>query len=264
MSSWKQLRVLLLLLLLGAVALNEYLRKARSMDWSRPMLVVIYPINADGDSRTQQYIDALNQQSFVDIREYFKAESLRYGQPVDRYFHIDVADDLVQAPPLPPRGAAVSRLDVVLWSLQFRWFAWQQNNYVGGDPDIQLFVSYYHPDNVNAVPHSLGLQKGMIGAVHAYAHKKQQAQNQVVIAHEMLHTLGASDKYDASNNEPLFPIGYARPNKKPLLPQTHAEIMAGRIPVQNARAKMPKSLKQTRIGAATALEVGLQKEVAYP
>ena len=264
MSSWKQVRVLLLLLVLGAVALNEYLKKTRSMDWSRPMLVVIYPLNADGDSRTQQYIDGLTQESFTDIREYFKAESLRYGLPSDRYFHIDVANELVQGPPRPPRGKAVSTLDIALWSLKFRWFAWQQDGYDRGVPDIQMFVSYYHPDNVSAVPHSLGLQKGMIGAVHAYAHKKQHLQNNIVIAHEMLHTLGAIDKYDPSSNEPLFPIGYVNPDKKPLLPQAYAEIMAGRFPVQQAKARMPRSLRQTRIGAATALEVGLQKEGVYP
>lgn len=259
MCSWKSVRVLLLLLLLGAVAANEYLRKTRGMDWSRPMLVVVYPFNADGDIRTQQYIDDLNRDSFADIRNFFKAESLRYGLQSDRYFHIAVADDLAQAPPAPPRGREVCTLDVALWSLTFRWFAWQQDGYAEGDPDIQMFVSYYHPDNVKAVPHSLGLQKGMVGAVHAFAHKKQHAQNNVVIAHEMLHTLGASDKYDLVTNEPLFPMGYAAPDQKPLLPQRYAELMAGRIPLANAKAKMPKSLKQVRIGPATALEVGLLK-----
>lgn len=259
MSSWKSVRILLLLLVLGGVAFNEYLRKTRSMDWSRPVLVVIYPLNADGDTRTQQYIDQLNKDSFSGIRDFFKAESLRYGLQSDRYFHIDVADDLQKAPPRPPSGRDSSVLDVALWSLSFRWFAWQQDGYAGGDPDIQMFVSYYHPDNVKAVPHSLGLQKGMIGAVHAFAHKKQHAQNNVVIAHEILHTLGASDKYDPASNEPLFPIGYAVPDKKPLLPQRYAEVMAGRLPSAQGAAKMPKSLQQVRIGVATALEVGLQQ-----
>jgi len=259
MNTWKSVRILLLLLVLGAVAINEYLRKARGMDWTRPLLVVIYPLNADGDSRTQQYVDGLDSDSFRGIREFFKAESLRYGLPTDRYFHIDVADDLVEAPPAPPRGRDTSTLDVALWSLKFRWFAWQQDGYSGGKPDIQMFVSYYHPDNVKAVPHSLGLQKGMVGAVHAFAHEKQHQQNNIVIAHEMLHTLGASDKYDPASNEPLFPIGYAAPEQKPLLPQRYAEVMAGRKPVENGVAKMPKSLKQVRIGSLTALEVGLSK-----
>ena len=76
------------------------------------------------------------------------------------------------------------------------------------------------------------------------------------MAHELLHTLRATDKYSFATNTPSFPDGYAAPEARPLLPQTKAELMAGRIPLDAQRAEMPSDLKQVVIGAATAREIG--------
>jgi len=74
--------------------------------------------------------------------------------------------------------------------------------------------------------------------------------------HELLHTLGATDKYDLSNNQPLFPDGYAEPELTPLHPQLKAEIMGGRIPLSQLKAIIPSSLAKTVIGPKTANEIG--------
>jgi hypothetical protein len=105
------------------------------------------------------------------------------------------------------------------------------------------------------VPHSLGLQKGLFGIVHAYADVAADATNEVVIAHEVMHTLGASDKYDPTTTLPLFPQGYAEPGANPRYPQSAAEIMAGRIPVAADEATMPAGLDDVIVGPETAAEV---------
>ena len=102
---------------------------------------------------------------------------------------------------------------------------------------------------------SLGLQKGLIGIVNAFASRAMQAENNVIIAHEMLHTVGATDKYDLATNQPLYPIGYADPEQRPLFPQQQAEIMAGRIPISETEARQPEGLRQVILGEATALEI---------
>ncbi len=71
------------------------------------------------------------------------------------------------------------------------------------------------------------LQKGLIGIVHTFAQRPMAGSNNIVIAHELLHTLGATDKYDPNTGAPLFPIGFGDPERKPLYPQEDAEIMAG-------------------------------------
>jgi hypothetical protein len=118
-----------------------------------------------------------------------------------------------------------------------------------------MFVVYHDPDTHNTLRHSLGIQKGMIGVVNAYAGRALAQRNNVVIAHEFLHTLGASDKYDRTNNQPIYPDGYAEPDRTPLHPQRKAEIMAGRIPLSDQQAVMPKSVARSSIGAMTAREI---------
>ena len=78
-----------------------------------------------------------------------------------------------------------------------------------------------------------------------------------MITHEMLHTFGATDKYDLATLQPSYPEGYAEPQRNPRFPQEMAEIMGGRTPVDAQTAEMPASLADTLIGQATAREIGL-------
>jgi hypothetical protein len=79
--------------------------------------------------------------------------------------------------------------------------------------------------------------------------------NNIVVAHEMLHTLGATDKYDPNTGAPLFPSGFAEPDRRPLYPQDEAEIMAGRRALSAQDAQMPAGLSDVVVGAATAAEI---------
>jgi len=92
-----------------------------------------------------------------------------------------------------------------------------------------------------------------------YDFSKIAGGNQVVIAHELLHTFGATDKYHPVTNQPLFPDGYAEPKANPPLPQSKAEIMAGRIPVGQTHAEIPRGLEDTVIGAKSAREISWLK-----
>jgi hypothetical protein len=116
-------------------------------------------------------------------------------------------------------------------------------------------MRFYSPENPKLLRHSLGLQKGLIGIVNGYADVEYQGQNNLIAAHELLHTLGASDKYDPATNWPIWPDGYADPTQEPLLPQTKAEIMGGRVQISPAIALIPPSLEHVVVGAATAIEV---------
>jgi hypothetical protein len=109
-----------------------------------------------------------------------------------------------------------------------------------------------------ALEHSLGLQKGLIGVVHAFADPRQAQQNNIVIAHELLHTLGATDKYDAEG-KPLYPQGYADADLPQLMPRHAAEIMAGRYVNTAGRLVMAESLEQCEIGAQTAHEINVDE-----
>jgi hypothetical protein len=125
------------------------------------------------------------------------------------------------------------------------------------DPDVQIFVRYHTPDAAVVLENSVGLQKGMVGIVNGYASRHHRGTNNVIIAHEFLHTLGATDKYSPYSGQPLAPDGLAEPERKPLYPQRRAEIMGGRIALAENDSVIPKSLKYAVIGPLTASEINL-------
>ncbi|MGH8308703.1 MAG: hypothetical protein ACRETX_02785, partial [Steroidobacteraceae bacterium] len=140
--------------------------------------------------------------------------------------------------------------------LRLRFYAAKSANAEGrAPPHIRMFVLYHDPERTMRVPHSLGLQKGLVGVVYAFADRAMSGSNDVVIAHEVLHTLGASDKYDLATNAPLFPTGFAEPDLRPRFPQRMAEVMAGRRPVSPSDYEMPQDLRGVVVGPLTAAEI---------
>ena len=107
--------------------------------------------------------------------------------------------------------------------------------------------------------HSTALSKGRLGIVNLFASDIARGTNEVVTAHELLHTLGATDKYDLRTTLPLYPDGYAEPNTMPRHPQRFAELMGGRIAISPDQAIIPEGLGRVIIGAKTAVEIGWQK-----
>jgi hypothetical protein len=256
---FRLIRIAILVLILINVAVGTWLTRVRSTSWEHPLRVMMFPINADGSPATAAYIAELHKDAFQPIAEFMRSEGQRYG--VSTYAPVDVylGREISGRPPDPPFGG--NTMQIALWSLRMRLWAWRNAEFDGPAPDVRIFVLYHDPEEVTRVTHSLGLQKGLIGVVNAFASEEQAAQNSVIIAHELLHTVGATDKYDtvSGGNLPAFPDGYAEPDKDPLLPQEYAEIMGGRIPLSQSEAEIPEGLDQVLVGAATAREINWLK-----
>jgi hypothetical protein len=123
-------------------------------------------------------------------------------------------------------------------------------------PDIQVFAIYHPAAAGRAVPDSLGLSKGLMAVTHLFVGRASASRNQVVLAHELLHTLGATDKYDLATGQPFAPVGLGDPEQEPRYPQAMGELMAGRVAVSPSDAEIPASLEQMLVGPATAREIG--------
>lgn len=251
---FRKLRITFLLLLLLLLAFGHtWLTRIRSTSWDLYLTAVVYPINGDNSETSARYLAALTPETFAPVARFLARESEAYGLDLAEPVRIELAGELAGRPPEPPRTGNV--LETMAWSLRLRWWAWRNNNYPG-PVDIKLFVLFYDPATHKSVDHSLGLQKGLVGVIKAFADYCDASRNNVVIAHELLHTLGASDKYDPASGRPLFPDGYAEPERQPLHPQELAELMGGFIPRQDGEAVMPDHLGQVLVGPATAREIG--------
>lgn len=250
---FKAVRIFILLLVLAVVALGAWRERNQSVEWRHDLPVNIYLINADGSEVTASYLSSLAAVDFKPVEAFMREEAVRYDRSTQASIEIRMGGILSTQPPPPPSNG--NSLEVISWSLRMRWWSYRNANTAGPGPQVKLYLLYFDPAQHNRLAHSTGLQKGLLGRVNVFSSRDMASQNNVVITHELLHTLGATDKYDPANNLPAFPDGYADPQQTPQWPQRFAEIMAGRIPVSANKAEIPPSLNDVVIGEKTAREI---------
>ncbi|NTV13215.1 MAG: hypothetical protein HGA96_04705 [Desulfobulbaceae bacterium] len=250
---FKTIRIAFLLLLLVLVALCTWLTKLRTTSWEVPLEAVVYPVNGDGSAAAARYIAGLTPEDFQPVAKFLAREGRQHGMALADPLRLELSGEIASPPPAAPIGGSIPA--IMLWSLRLRWWALRVDNYQGPG-DIKLFVLYYDPAEHRQLEHSLGLQKGLLGVVKAFADRRDAPGNNVIIAHELLHTLGATDKYELASGLPIFPDGFAEPERQPLYPQEQAEIMGGVVPVAAGQIVMPEGLGQVVVGPVTAKEIG--------
>jgi hypothetical protein len=248
----------MLLYVLLFVAAAQFFMNRHTTDWDAPLWVDIYTVTGDADPLTRRYVENLRANEFSDAETFLAREAERYGVTLEQAFKFRIiGEHAAGVPQLAPRAGS---LGILWWSLRMRWLAtrlrWQD---AGPSGDILVFAVFHEPSEGVALDRSTALNKGLIAVANLFADRSAQGTNQIVLAHELLHTLRATDKYSLTSNAPLYPDGYAAPEARPLLPQTKAELMAGRIPLDDQRADMPASLREVVIGPATAREIGWQR-----
>ena len=252
--SFKTVRIAVLLSILALVAIYTNEQRYSAQAWKEPLEIVIYPINAEGSDAIKQFIRTLGDETFAEIDQFTARSSAPYYLRTQQPTRTRIGPQVMLLPPANPDPGA-NIFSVIYWSLKYRYWAWKHT------PDndsnfhrVRIFVLYHETQPGRELEHSLGMNKGLLGLVHAFASKDMQGQNNVVIAHEMLHTVGATDKYDAEG-EPIFPEGFAEPKKNKRYPQRRAEIMAGRIPLVPDKSVMPIGLRKCVVGDVTAREI---------
>lgn len=255
---FKAFRILILLLILLGVAAGAWRSKTRSVEWKYDLPVNIYLINGDDSDTVAEYLRSLAVEDFKPIENFMRDEAERYDRASRASIEVKLGGIIESQPPAPLRNG--SALDAILWSLQMRYWAYRNTDTDGPSTQVKMFLLYFDPAQHDLLDHSTGLQKGLLGRVNVFASREMARQNNVIITHEFLHTLGATDKYDPATNLPTYPDGYANPDLQPLVPQQFAEVMAGRMPVTQTEATIPESLNEVVIGDLTANEINWLQE----
>jgi len=252
-GGFRMARILILLVILLLVSVRTCQDQLFSTRWRDPLYVAIYPIAADDSPATRAYLAALDTERFKSIDRFFAREAERYHLKTSEPFRTRLRPELHERPPQRAEDAGI--LSTALWSLRLRFWAWRVSGHAHEPEDIRMFVLYHDPALTPTVPHSLGLMKGLIGVVYAFAVPEMNGENNVVIAHELLHTVGATDKYNLVDDAPRFPDGYGDAAQKPLYPQLWAELMAGRRMLAPDKWQQALSLDEVAVGPVTALEI---------
>lgn len=256
---WSRIRRWSLIYALVLVAGSTWLGRHRLASWEEPLWVVVHPINGDGSAISAAFIRDLQRDAFKPIDRFMQEQAAHHGVDLARPVQVILGDEVLEQPPLPAPRAGV--LEVMLWSLRLRWWAWRVDRGEQPPPaQVQVFVRYFDPDPRPTLGHSLGLREGLIGVVNAFATPRQVGSNHVVIAHEIMHTLGAADRYDPATGQPAWPDGYAEPYADPRYPQVRAELMGGRIPRDSRTSSIPRSLGEVIIGRISAEEIGWREK----
>ena len=252
---FRYIRIAILLTILVIVAGNQWLTGSRLTSWERPIWITIYPVLADSDSNTRAYAESLKADSFRSIGVFLKQQASRFGRQLDTPVMIQVARPLTDLPPALPTEN--SGLKVALWSLKMRWWSFRNTGQDDLAPEnVRMFVLFQKKKSDTLLERSVGIKNGSYGVVNAAASRNMAARNRIIITHELLHVLGASDKYDPYSGQPSEPDGLANLAKSPLYPQRSAEIMAGRIAMSPDHWRRPASLKNCVVGEETAREIG--------
>jgi hypothetical protein len=251
-------RVAVLLAILAGVLLWAWrdVRNRRERNtWERSLSVAIVlvrlgPIDGVAVAALRDRMRALETR-FTEERRRYRADAPR---PFALSFvgPVDVAES-------PPRATGEGLLDAARQS----WALWRWTSRVdratglrAGEYDSRIYVAARAPANEErAMIEGESEEGGRLGAVEVDLDATMADFALFVAAHELFHTLGASDKYDAAGRT-LVPSGLAEPYRVPQLPQSFAEVMARNRPVAPGVERPPENLDELAVGPWTAKEIG--------
>ncbi|WP_410498237.1 hypothetical protein [Chitinibacter sp. S2-10] len=255
---FKKIRVTILLMILLSVALSAWRTQDKAAEWKVGQYVYLYPVDTGVDEYTSEYIKSINGDSWQGMQQFFSREAEAYGLKLSTPIRVMAGPPISVAPPAMP--SKPSMLATMWWSLQLRWWAWRHTPETAVKPDARIYLLYHEGEPGAVLPHSIGIAKARLGLANLFATSAMEGSNQVVIAHELLHIYGANDHYDRASNQPIFPQGFAEPEQVPLYPQSKAELMAGRIALDENRSVIPVSLDEVLIGETSARAIGWIKQ----
>ncbi|HTA88034.1 MAG TPA: hypothetical protein VK745_00610 [Polyangiaceae bacterium] len=258
-----------LAILVGLLALTVlwalhdiYSRRART-EWERPVsvavaLVQLGPVDQAG-------LDALHAR-FSALETRFASEYHRYGGQLARPITFTVYGpvNVDRTAPADPDGSIPSLA-------QHAYDLWRWTHAVdeGSGLPTRDFDSRIYL--VVRAPHERGRQwvegsselGGRVGVARVELDVSSVDLALFVVSHEFLHTLGASDKYDATGNA-LVPDGLVEPDRVPRYPQRYAEVMARNLVLGPGNERPPESIAELGVGIATAREINWAAQLPAP
>ncbi|HKY41010.1 MAG TPA: hypothetical protein VJN18_33980 [Polyangiaceae bacterium] len=245
------LSILIVLLLWGAHDWSD--RRAR-VAWQKPLRVALVLVARE--PIPEGTLGLLTARSF-DLERRLAHEYARYTGHTETPVEIVVRGVASEAE-APPSLEGDDLLDLVTYGArQWRWTS---------AIDSQARVERGYDSRVYLVlKPAVGKEPAFVKGESEYGGRVGIAQADIardtvdfalfVVAHELFHTLGATDKYDEQGHA-RYPGGFAEPQRPRLYPQPGAEVMARGVPLAPGFERAPETLDELYVGDATARELG--------
>jgi hypothetical protein len=270
---FRRLRIgglLALLLAAGMWGILNYRADNFTFAWDRPFEVLVVAVVDPATSTRGESLDALFHRflhgadaidgNLSGIEKWIREERDRFAPGDGAALELSAAGPFraETPPPLPPSGDA-SFLE--RWRGTSRFLGYfedlaEREGCHRGSHDGVIFVYFYAEDRsgVYARQHSVASRRSRMGVIFSPLGREHLPRCAALVAHELCHTLGATDKYEGERS--IFPDGFAEPGSEPLYPQEHAEIMALGIPIAPGREERVDWLSRCVVGRKTAEEIG--------
>lgn len=238
-------------------AIRDFRRRGARNEWQRPVEVAIVLVHVEGTTAAEDAAVQAFRDRASALRDRLSVEARRHGA-IAPPFQIKVHGPIDVTSPAPA-PASDGLVDLARQAMNLRSWTSEADARAGVDADqfdTRIYVAIRRPVSA-AVSFVEGLseQNGHVGTVSVDLDPSMADFALFVVAHELFHTVGASDKYDAAGHA-RDPEGLAEPSLSPRYPQRFAEIMARSRPVAPGREEVPDSLDQLAVGDLTAKEIG--------
>lgn len=244
------------LVLVALWALSVTLRRDARRHWARPLEVAVIVLAPGGvpAEKSEALRGGLDR-----LESFFHREMARYRAAPPRpvvFTFLGAAG--IDAPwPMPPEeGGLVARAK---HAFRLRRYLSAADRKAGASVpgfDARLYLlAEPAPAHAAHRVEGIGTAGGDLGLVRAQLDAGTVELALEAMGHELLHCLGATDKYDEEGHA-REPRGLVDPGRSPRYPQAAAEIMVGEIPTGPARGRQPDSLDEVAVGPTTALEIG--------
>jgi hypothetical protein len=253
---WFWVRVSLLLAVLAIVLLyawRDVARRKERTEWNRTVDVAVVVVR-DG-AVDPSALSALRSQTSA-LEDALAAQSSRYRASPRRPFSFVAFGpvDLRTPIPVPPGDGFVSAAKYAYNLHSFSADIDERAGVPSRGFDARIYLVVRTP-SARGFVEGQSEHGGRVGIAQAELDESTVDLALFVAAHELFHTLGATDRYGADGRT-VFPEGLAEPERAPLLPQRYVELMARNRPIDAEHEVPPQSLAELSVGAKTASEIG--------
>lgn len=257
-----RVRVALLLFVLFCVvayAVRDVRSRRARNDWQKTVDVALVLVEVRGTTPVEPAaVEALRGRTkALEARLALELRRHRPGSALEPFHFRIFGPVTADAPPPAPKGDGPIDLAEQAFALR-RWLR-DVDPRAGVDPDhhdTRVYLSVRRPASAERMQiEGMSEAGGRVGTVEVELDASMADLALFVATHELMHTLGATDKYDASGNA-RAPEGLADPAKVPLYPQAFAEIMTRARPLSPTSGVVPESIEELAVGRETAREIG--------